>query len=64
MVDINSYKEVKKIEIGGMPRGIIEDERYLYVGDNYNNLLFRIDKLTENKKAISIGGEPTGMTLL
>ncbi|MBU3112028.1 YncE family protein [Clostridium lacusfryxellense] len=64
MVDINSYKEVKKIEIGGMPRGIIEDERYLYVGDNYNNLLFRIDKNTDDKKAISIGGEPTGMTFL
>ena len=47
-----------------MPRGILEDEKYLYVGDNYNNLLFRIDKITENKKAISIGGEPTGMTLL
>ena len=63
-VDINNYKEIKKIEIGGMPRGILEDEKYLYVGDNYNNLLFRIDKITENKKAISIGGEPTGMTLL
>jgi YVTN family beta-propeller protein len=64
VLDINNYKEVKKIRVGGMPRGILEDERYLYVGDNYNNLLFRIDKITENKKAISIGGEPTGMTLL
>ena len=64
ILDINNYKEIKKIKIGGMPRGILEDEKYLYVGDNYNNLLFRIDKITENKKAISIGGEPTGMTLL
>ncbi|MCB2293778.1 YncE family protein [Clostridium algoriphilum] len=64
MLDINNYKEVKKIEVGGMPRGILEDEKYLYVGDNYNNLLFRIDKITENKKAISIGREPTGMTFL
>jgi DNA-binding beta-propeller fold protein YncE len=64
VLDINNYKEVKKIKVGGMPRGILEDERYLYVGDNYNNLLFRIDKITENKKAISIGGEPTGMALL
>ncbi|MBX4259301.1 YncE family protein [Clostridium estertheticum] len=64
ILDINKYKEIKRIEVGGMPRGILEDERYLYVGDNYNNLLFRIDKITENKKAISIGTEPTGMTLL
>ena len=64
ILDINSYEEIKKIEVGGMPRGILEDEKYLYVGDNYNNLLFRIDKITENKKAISIGGEPTGMTFL
>ena len=64
ILDIINYREIKKIKIGGMPRGIQEDEKYLYVGDNYNNLLFRIDKITENKKAISIGGEPTGMTLL
>lgn len=64
IVDINNYKEIKKIEVGGMPRGILEDEKYLYVGDNYNNLLIRIDKRNENKKAIAIGGEPTGMTLL
>ena len=64
ILDINNYREIKKIRVGGMPRGIVEDEKYLYVGDNYNNLLIRIDKITENKKAISIGGEPTGMTLL
>ena len=64
IVDINNYKEIKKIEVGGMPRGILEDEKYLYVGDNYNNLLIRIDKTTENKKTIAIGGEPTGMALL
>lgn len=64
ILDINNYKEIKKIKVGGMPRGILEDERYLYVGDNYNNLLLRIDKANENKKAITIGGEPTGMTLL
>jgi len=64
ILDINNYKEIKKIKVGGMPRGIIEDEKYLYVGDNYNNLLFRIDKLTENKNTISIGREPTGMALL
>ncbi|MFD3156093.1 YncE family protein [Haloimpatiens sp. FM7330] len=63
IIDINNFKEVKAIRIGGMPRGIIRVGRMLYVGDNYNNLLFRIDIKNRNKKAISIGGEPTGMTL-
>lgn len=62
IVDINCYKEVKKINIGGMPRGIIKMGDFIYVGDNYNNQLMRVDVKNENKKVISIGGEPTGMT--
>jgi YVTN family beta-propeller protein len=63
VVDINKLKEVKKIKIGGMPRGIIKYNKHVYVGDNYNNLLVQVDLEKENKKIISIGGEPTGMTL-
>jgi YVTN family beta-propeller protein len=63
IVDINKLKEVKKIKIGGMPRGIIIHKNYAYVGDNYNNLLVKVDMENGNKKVISIGGEPTGMTL-
>lgn len=62
IVDTNYYKEVKKINIGGMPRGIIKMGDFIYVGDNYNNQLMRVDVKNENKKVISIGGEPTGMT--
>jgi YVTN family beta-propeller protein len=63
IVNINKLKEVKKIKIGGMPRGIVIHEDYAYIGDNYNNLLVKVDIEKENKKVISIGGEPTGMTL-
>jgi DNA-binding beta-propeller fold protein YncE len=63
IVDIDKLKEVKKIKLGGMPMGIFKSGRYIYVGDNYNNLLIQVDVEKENKKAISIGGEPTGMTI-
>lgn len=62
--DINLYKEIKRINVGGMPRGIIKIGKYIYIGDNYNNLLIRVCIDKENKKAISIGGEPNGMTVI
>lgn len=64
IVDIINRAEVKKIKIGGMPRGIIKNGGKIYIGDNYNNLLIELDIKKENKKVISIGGEPTGMTLI
>jgi YVTN family beta-propeller protein len=63
IVDINKLKELKRIKIGGMPRGIIKSGKYIFVGDNYNDLLVQINIEKESKKAISIGGEPTGMTI-
>lgn len=63
MVNINYYEEVKKFNIGGMPRGIIKINNNLYVGDNYNNILIKIDIENGGKKNIPIGGEPTGMVL-
>lgn len=64
VISINCYKELRRLNIGGMPRGIVKRGKYIYVGDNYNNLLLQIDVCRENKKVISIGGEPTGMTLV
>ena len=64
LISINCNKELKRLNIGGMPRGIVKSGKYIYVGDNYNNLLLQIDVFKENKKVISIGGEPTGMTLV
>ena len=64
IIDIYNYNKINKINIGGMPRSIKKMGEYLYVLDNYNNKLYRIDLLTENKKAISIGKEPTGMAFV
>lgn len=63
LVDLNLYKEIKKVNVGGMPRGIVKVGNYMYIGDNYNNLLIRVHLISENKKVIPIGGEPTGMAL-
>lgn len=64
IININNYKQIKKINVGGMPRGIKKVGEYLYVGDTYNNELLQVNILTENKKAINIGKEPTGMALV
>nr|WP_286207995.1 YncE family protein [Clostridium caldaquaticum] len=64
VVDIKRMIEVKRIKIGGMPRGIVKEGRNIYIGDNYNNLLVELNLDKENKKVIPIGGEPTGMTLI
>lgn len=63
IVDIYKAKEIKRIKLGGMPRGILKIGENLYIGDNYNNLLIELNLKKETKKAISIGGEPTGMTI-
>lgn len=64
VINTNKFKEVNRFQVGGMPRGIIKKGENIYVGDNYNNLLLKINLLKEEKKVISIGGEPTGMLLL
>lgn len=63
LINMNYHVEEKRLNIGGMPRGIIKQGKYIYVGDNYNNTLMQIEFLTANKKVIPIGGEPTGMII-
>lgn len=63
IVDINNYKEKKRIIVGGMPAGLIKYNENLYIGDNYNNLLIKLNIENENKQFIPIGGEPTGMII-
>lgn len=63
IVDIIGLKEIKRLKVGGMPRGIIKSGKFIYVGDNYNNLLLQINIEKGSKKVISIGGEPTAMTI-
>jgi DNA-binding beta-propeller fold protein YncE len=64
VIYLEDLEEVKKFTVGGMPRGIMRRGRYLYIGDNYSSLLIKYDIYKENKKVITIGGEPTGMTLI
>lgn len=63
IVDVLDFKETKKINIHGMPRGIIRYGDYLYVGDNLNNNLIIIDYYLNLKKIIPLGKEPNGMIL-
>lgn len=64
VVNISKYIELKKIIVGGMPRGVIEYGDYIFVADNYNNLLIKLHSIKEEKQTIAIGGEPTGMILI
>lgn len=64
IVDTSRYKEVKRLIVGGMPRGIVKLDKKIYVGDNYNNLLIEYNLGENIKKTIPIGGEPTGMVLI
>lgn len=64
IVDLSEGKEVRKIKVGGMPRGIIKKGRYLYIGNNYGNSLIIYDIYKMNIKTIPIGKEPNGMTMV
>lgn len=63
IVSLKELKEIERIFIGGMLRGIIEHKGKLYIGDNYNNNFICFDIKTNTKKIIPIGKEPTGMLL-
>ncbi|ERI89598.1 hypothetical protein HMPREF1982_04463 [Clostridiales bacterium oral taxon 876 str. F0540] len=64
IIDIYNRREEKRVRVGGMPRGIVKKDKYVYAGDNYNNVLVKVDLEKETKKVIAVGGEPTGMTLV
>jgi YVTN family beta-propeller protein len=64
IVYLKDMEEIKKVYLGGMPRGIVNKDRYLFIGDNYCNTLIRYDIYKDRKKSIPIGGEPTGMILV
>lgn len=63
MYDLKKRRLLKKVFIGGMPRCIKKKERYIFVGDNYGARLIVYDEQKDEKKAISIGKEPTDMTM-
>ncbi len=58
-----NLKKKVKINIGGMPRGIVKSRDNIFVGDFLNGVLKIIDMKDMRIKTIPIGNEPNGMTL-
>jgi YVTN family beta-propeller protein len=63
-LELNEGIIKKTFFIGGMPRGMVLHKDFIFIGDNYNNKVIKMDLITENKKAITVGCEPTGMAMV
>lgn len=63
IVDLKGGKEVKKIYLEGIPRGIVKFKDSLYVGDYINGRVMKINLLGEKTKIIAVGKEPNAMIL-
>ncbi|GAA0124655.1 YncE family protein [Clostridium sp. CTA-19] len=61
IVDITKLEKVDEIEVGGVLKDIIVDEKNIYVEDIYYNQLIQINKISKNKKIIPLDFEPKGM---
>ncbi|MDV3426530.1 MAG: YncE family protein [Bacillota bacterium] len=64
IVNLKYKEEIKRIEVGGAPSGLIVNNKNVYLTDNYNNKLVRINLFNMEIKKVSIGGEPTAMILI
>lgn len=63
IINYNIMKELYKIFMGGMPRGIVKNNYDLFIGDNYNNLVINYKLTSKEIKIIPVGKEPNGMIL-
>ena len=64
MVNLDTLKEERKINTGGMPRGILKINDIIYSGD-YQNGIVNVINLKEKKiKAITVGREPNAMAFI
>ena len=64
IVNIKELKQERKIEISGMPRGIIKFHEKIFVGDYLNGVVKVINLEKKEIKAIAVGREPNAMTLV
>lgn len=64
IVRLDKIEELKKIYIGGMPRGILKRNEMIYVDDSCNNSLICIDMNFNKTKIIPVGDEPTGIIFI
>ncbi len=61
LIDIKSFKEINRIFILGMPRGIYREGRFLYIVLNDKNKLLIYDMITKSERFINLGSDPTCM---
>lgn len=64
IVNLNNLKEEKRIDISGMPRGIIKFNEKIFVSDYLNGIVNVMNLKTKQIKAIAVGKEPNAMTLV
>lgn len=61
VISLKNFKEIERIRVGSMVRGVVEHEGKLYISDNYNGVLIYFNLGNNTKKIIPIGKEPTGI---
>ncbi|MGL5149346.1 MAG: YncE family protein [Clostridium sp.] len=64
VIDIKGFKEVKRIYLGGMPKGIQVYKENIFVADYYNNSVMVVNMQEAIVKAISVSKEPNAMILM
>ena len=62
IIDKNSFKAVKTLYIGGMPKGILKKDNKIYIGDYLKGRLIVVEG-EKVKKIIAIESEPNAMIL-
>lgn len=64
IIDIVKGREIKKIYLGGCPKGIIKYNEDIFVGDYMNGKVFKINLKERIIKTITVGIEPNAMILV
>lgn len=64
IVDTKAYKEIGKIYVGGMPKGIVKNIDKIIVGDYFSGNLKIINLKEENIKTIAVGREPSAIVTI
>ena len=64
VINMKTLEEEKKIDVSGMPRGIVKFKEKILVGDYLNGVVNAINLDTKEIKAIAVGKEPNAMTLV
>ena len=64
IVSIDNLKEEKRIDVGGMPRGIIKHDEKIFVCDYLNGVVNIINLYTKQINTTAVGREPNAMVLV